>query len=149
MGSMHQIEAHDVATTKQRKQSHMPDLWDLMWDIRYRDLPTYSIFSRVCGVCLRVPVSLFEINTEKYRIAFVLLLIIGHILMLLVQIMLTYIDTWPTQDHISVKFAGTLSHKLAHMAYFIQYIPRNMHTVFALLCFVVVIHWLIFPYPSG
>ena len=31
----------------------------------------------------------------------------------------------------------------------IQYIPRNMHTVFALLCFVVVINWLIFPYPSG
>ena len=31
----------------------------------------------------------------------------------------------------------------------IQYIPRNMHTVFALLYFVVVIHWLIFPYPSG
>ena len=31
----------------------------------------------------------------------------------------------------------------------IQYIPRNMHTVFALLCFVVVIHWLIFPYRSG
>ena len=31
----------------------------------------------------------------------------------------------------------------------IQYIPKNMHTVFALLCFVVVIHWLIFPYPSG
>ena len=32
---------------------------------------------------------------------------------------------------------------------YIQYIPRNMHAVFALLCFVVVIHWLIFPYPSG
>ena len=31
----------------------------------------------------------------------------------------------------------------------LQYIPRNMHTVFALLCFVVVILWLIFPYPSG
>ena len=31
----------------------------------------------------------------------------------------------------------------------IQYIPRNMHTVFDLLCFVVVIHWLIFLYPSG
>ena len=31
----------------------------------------------------------------------------------------------------------------------IQYIPRNMHAAFALLCFVVVIHWLIFPYPSG
>ena len=33
--------------------------------------------------------------------------------------------------------------------FILQYIPRNMHTVFALLCFVVVIHWLIFPYPSG
>ena len=31
----------------------------------------------------------------------------------------------------------------------VQYIPRNRHTVFALLCFVVVIHWLIFQYPSG
>ena len=31
----------------------------------------------------------------------------------------------------------------------IQYIPRNIHTVTALQCFVVVIHWLIFPYPSG
>ena len=31
----------------------------------------------------------------------------------------------------------------------VQYIPRNMHTVFALLCFVVVIHRLIFPYLSG
>ena len=31
----------------------------------------------------------------------------------------------------------------------IQYIPRNMHTVTPLLCFVVVIHWLIFPYPPG
>ena len=31
----------------------------------------------------------------------------------------------------------------------VQYIPRNRHTAFALLCFVVVIHWLIFPYPSG
>ena len=36
-----------------------------------------------------------------------------------------------------------------HSNIHIQYIPRNMHTVFALLCFVVVIHWLIFPYPSG
>ena len=36
-----------------------------------------------------------------------------------------------------------------HVKSNIQYIPRNMHTVFALLCFVVVIHWLILPYPSG
>ena len=35
------------------------------------------------------------------------------------------------------------------ITYQLQYIPRNMHMVFALLCFVVVIHWLIFPYPSG
>ena len=53
----------------------------------------------------------------------------------------------------------TLSHRSAyankdynqggyHVTY-VQYVPRNMHTVFALLCFVVVIHWLIFPYPSG
>ena len=34
-------------------------------------------------------------------------------------------------------------------SYRVQYSPRNMHTVFALLCFVVVIHWMIFPYPSG
>ena len=37
----------------------------------------------------------------------------------------------------------------ASKVHYIQYIPRNRHTVFALLCFVVVIHWLIFPYPSG
>ena len=38
---------------------------------------------------------------------------------------------------------------IAIVIWFIQYIPRNMHTVTALLCFVVVIHWLIFPYPTG
>ena len=40
------------------------------------------------------------------------------------------------------------SENVIHWIY-IQYIPRNMHTVFALLCFVVVIHWLMFPYPLG
>ena len=40
-------------------------------------------------------------------------------------------------------------HSTLLMIWYVQYIPRNMHTVFALLCFVVVIHWLIFPYPSG
>ena len=38
---------------------------------------------------------------------------------------------------------------VSRKAQYIQYIPRNMHTVFVLLCFVEVIHWLIFPYPSG
>ena len=43
-----------------------------------------------------------------------------------------------------------LNHRLSYCtAEKLQYIPRNMHTVFALLCFVVVIHWLIFPYPLG
>ena len=48
-----------------------------------------------------------------------------------------------------------ISRRLHSICFFInwngdlQYIPRNIHTVFALLCFVVVIHWLIFPYPSG
>ena len=42
-----------------------------------------------------------------------------------------------------------LGRRLVVIWYVIQYTPRNMHTVFALLCFVVVIHWLIFPYPSG
>ena len=41
------------------------------------------------------------------------------------------------------------SKSLLLLVWDVQYIPRNMHTVFALLCFVVVIHWLIFPYPSG
>ena len=36
-----------------------------------------------------------------------------------------------------------------HITTPLQYIPRNMHTVFALLCFVVVIHLLFLPYPSG
>ena len=45
-------------------------------------------------------------------------------------------------------FLLKLSHTLFTLVQ-LQYIPRNMHTVFALLCFVVVIHWLIFPYPSG
>ena len=42
-----------------------------------------------------------------------------------------------------------IHNKSMEVLWHVQYIPRNMHTVFALLCFVVVIHWLIFPYPSG
>ena len=42
--------------------------------------------------------------------------------------------------HVKVVFWTTIQ--------YIQYIPRNMHTVFALLCFVVVIPCLIIPYPS-
>ena len=41
------------------------------------------------------------------------------------------------------------SSDFAAVIIWLQYIPRDMHTVFALLCFVVVIHWLIFPYPPG
>ena len=44
---------------------------------------------------------------------------------------------------------NAITNIISHWPSVIQYIPRNMHTVFALLCFVVVIHWLISPYPSG
>ena len=70
--------------------------------------------------------------------------------------------TWSWQDlggpHVGATWtllSGTfvrgrkVRNSLTHTHMYIQYIPRNMHTVFALLCFVVVIHWLIFPYPSG
>ena len=50
------------------------------------------------------------------------------------------------KSHTETSHAYTL---IIDIIFHIQYIPRNMHTVFALLCFVVVIHWLIFPYPSG
>ena len=43
---------------------------------------------------------------------------------------------------------GYTSHDILIIS-IVLYIPRNMHTVFALLCFVVVIHWLISPYPWG
>ena len=52
---------------------------------------------------------------------------------------------WP--DDYGIKCQQCAS-KLRHMCT-VQYIQRNIHTVFALLCFVVVIHWLVFPYPSG
>ena len=51
-------------------------------------------------------------------------------------------------DHAYIKH-GVLSYWPSQFLCRIQYIPRNMHTVTALLCFVVVIHWLIFPFPSG
>ena len=53
--------------------------------------------------------------------------------------------------HTTYYFTGILAIIMLNneVAPMIQYIPRNMHTVFALLCFVVVIHWPIFPHPSG
>ena len=51
-----------------------------------------------------------------------------------------------------MNLVGIRSNVVASVKYlgrYVQYIPRNIHTVTALLCFVVVIHWLIFPYPSG
>ena len=52
--------------------------------------------------------------------------------------------TWCADQAKSCSYIVMLSCKCGE-----QYIPRNMHTDFALMCFVVVIHWLIFPYPSG
>ena len=60
-------------------------------------------------------------------------------------------DLWITDGFLSQMATSTSSLVCSLLLYtaMIQYIPRNMHTVFALLWFVVVIHWLIFPYPSG
>ena len=55
----------------------------------------------------------------------------------------------PNKYHFSYFIIACRLHMMMPTTAHIQYIPRNMHTVFALLCFVVVIHWLIFPYPSG
>ena len=54
-----------------------------------------------------------------------------------------------TSDAVTSAIFGVSPHDFLHALTYIQYIPRNMHTVFALLSFVVVIHWLIFPYLSG
>ena len=58
-----------------------------------------------------------------------------------------YVCIWTSQIYLSMWFVTV--DFTTWISFRVQYIPRNMHTVFALLCFVVVIHWLIFPYPSG
>ena len=55
---------------------------------------------------------------------------------------------WPRALQSFVEFQIRSKCRYVGRAPGLQYIPRNMHTVFALLCFVVVIHWLIFPYLS-
>ena len=67
----------------------------------------------------------------------------------ILTINLIFICVWDTLTLLSKQFDNLLSSCHSDYRNDIQYIPRNMHTVFALLCFVVVIHWLIFPYPSG
>ena len=60
---------------------------------------------------------------------------------------------WASRSHSAATLRTTYNYFIIFMQSpnqtHVQYIPRNMQTVFALLCFVVVIHWLIFPYPSG
>ena len=56
------------------------------------------------------------------------------------------VSTWMNIDHVILWFLGGCVPACFTR---IQYIPGNMHTDFALLCFAVVIHWLISPYPSG
>ena len=57
--------------------------------------------------------------------------------------------SWHNQQNIILNINIWITAKLHLPYHHAVYIPRNMHTVFALLCFVVVIHWLILPYPSG
>ena len=74
-------------------------------------------------------------NIENYIHVFsmnVIFIVIGDILL---STAFSGITSW--------RFGGNVAAKVG------QYFPRIMHTIFALLCFVVVIHWLIFPYPSG
>ena len=64
-----------------------------------------------------------------------------------VHVLISFNQPWrnnPLGDYSTKKYSNAEASDM-----FVQYMPRNMHTVFALLCFVVVIHWLIFPYPPG
>ena len=66
--------------------------------------------------------------------------------------MYTSLGDYKTEEMYRHGFLYTIEGRCTHELWQrqnIQYIPRNMHTFFALLCFVVVIHWLIFPNPSG
>ena len=49
----------------------------------------------------------------------------------------------------STRFSAKVTRISWHIFAYLQYTPRNMHTALALLCFVVVMYWLIYPYPSG
>ena len=71
------------------------------------------------------------------------------LLSILYGILFSYIYTISLPRLIQKYTHGTSIKIGYHECFRLQYIPRNMHTVFALMCFVVVIHWLIFPYPSG
>ena len=62
---------------------------------------------------------------------------------------LWYYDSGASSAIVMLRRLWWYATPLGRHSIWIQYIPRNMHTVFALLCFVVVIHWLIFPYQSG
>ena len=62
---------------------------------------------------------------------------------------MTNIRQKPTSFKNNAYYHFDLVKSMSVSAHELQYIPRNMHTVFALLCFVVVIHWLVSPYPSG
>ena len=58
--------------------------------------------------------------------------------------------TWPAVQVLGTRVACPTAERGFSLPHpIVQYIPRNMHTDFVLLCFVVVIHWLIFPYPPG
>ena len=76
-------------------------------------------------------VSHYNVNSMRNKIYEILPLLHEHLVDNLATAA-TKIDDWSPSDQ-----------------FHIQYIPRNMYTVFALLCFMVVIHWLIFQYPSG
>ena len=88
-----------------------------------------------------------------YSAQYCLLMLLSSKMVSIIEIYKSYhviFTSVPDINHINCTLFGQLLTVQMHIRDpILQYIPRNMHTVFALLCFVVVIHWLIFPYPSG
>ena len=62
--------------------------------------------------------------------------------------------TWASTDLLLIRFSGVYPKRVSKqlfcmMSLKITVYPKKYAHGFALLCFVVVIHWLIFPHPSG
>ena len=98
----------------------------------------YFILSNIVFVLLRIAINV----TVEFGVSS---LLVKSENMFLLAILTQYNRTYLSL--VKILFRPLIN--MLHMFRLLQYIPKNMHTVFALLCFVVAIHWLIFPYPSG
>ena len=102
-----------------------------------------------------MPIHLYILNVIHSNLYCSIVTIIGWILQICAQIFwssrqIRKIHHFSMSNNIPLFDVAVIIYSCPNpMLMQLQYIPRNMHTVFALLCFVVVIHGLIFPYPSG